>query len=151
MSAKFNDTFIIISSMLAFIVPLVVNGPVAAKIYIHVLKYRDHSKLQMFWSFLVISNIIGGFFISLTGGHSGPGPGTCAYVTLPISSIVTVGIMRQSKEALFQAIENDGRWRDIYSSGKVIIPVLPYFAPIFSGIFILVPLCGLLFSRGFPC
>ena len=111
------------------LVPLFLTGPVAASIFIILLR-RDHRRIQpIFWLALIAATIALGIFTAYTFSSFFPGPGCfITLFTLP-AAIVTLLSFRFQAKRFYQAIDNEQRRRRWFQAATLAIPLLQLSVP----------------------
>jgi hypothetical protein len=111
------------------LIPLFFTGPVAASIFIVLLK-RDHRRIQpFFWLALIAATIALGIFTAYTFSNFFPGPGCfITLFTLP-AAIVTLLTFRFQAKRFYQAIDDEQRRRRWFQAATLVIPLLQLSVP----------------------
>jgi hypothetical protein len=110
-------------------IPLFLTGPVAASIFIFLLK-RDQRWIQpFFWLALIAATFALGIFTAYTFSHLFPGPGCFIALFTPPVAIVTLLTFRSQAKRFFQAIDNEQRRRFWFQAATLIIPLLQLSVP----------------------
>jgi len=105
------------------------TGPVAASIFIVLLK-RDHRHIQpIFWLTLIAATLALGIFTAYTFSSFFPGPGCfITLFTLP-AAVVTLLTFRFQAKRFYQAINNEQRRRRWFQAATLVIPLLQLSVP----------------------
>jgi hypothetical protein len=113
-----------LTALVAVLFPLVVPGPVAAVVFITVVKREDRWRLPLFWSLLLVANFVALALMACTFGHSFPGAGFFAYKLTPIAAAISLVILVLSGWRVRRMLEENKRQRMWYVVGTVMIPFL---------------------------
>ena len=105
------------------------TGPVAASIFIVLLK-RDHRHIQpIFWLTLIAATLALGIFTAYTFSSFFPGPGCfITLFTLP-AAVVTLLTFRFQAKRFYQAINNEQRRRRWFQAATLVILLLQLSVP----------------------
>lgn len=118
-------TFLLIPLLL-----VIFTGPVAASIFIGLLK-RDNRLAQLiFWLVLVAATIVLGLFIAYTFSNFLPGPGCFVTFFTPPSVIIIFLLFRHQAKRFYQIINNDQRRRHWFLVATILIPLLQLSTPV---------------------
>jgi hypothetical protein len=111
------------------LIPLFLTGPVAASIFIVLLK-RDNRRIQpFFWLALIAATIALGIFTAYTFSNFFPGPGCfITLFTLP-AAIVTLLTFRLQAKRFYRAIGDEQRRRRRFQAATLVIPLLQLSVP----------------------
>ncbi len=111
------------------IIPLFVTGPVAASVFVVLLK-RDNRRIQpFFWLVLVAATIALGIFTAYTFSHFFPGPGCFIALFTPLAAVVTFLSFRLQAKRFYQAIGDEQRRRRWFQVATLVIPLLQLSVP----------------------
>ena len=120
MSTSIPNVFLFI---VAAILPPVVSGPVAATVFVAILKEDTGRRLLLFWLMLIAWDVATFFFIANTTGDF-IGPGFVACLATPIAVAFALIIRRSSSHRFYQAIGDDKVRQRWFLVGTLLIPFL---------------------------
>ena len=80
-------------SLQVFLYP-VITGPLAALIYLRVLRPDDIQRVRWFWLGLLVVNALGFFFLIATSRESLIDPGFFSCLVTPISAVLSALVLR---------------------------------------------------------
>lgn len=111
---------------------LALTGPVAALVFIAILKKESRTAIPIFWLALVIVTIIVGIFIAYTFSGFFPGPGCFVSLLTPLFAIVTFLSFHFRARRFYESAGDDQTRRRWFMAATLLIPLLQLSAPVVS-------------------
>ena len=102
----------------------VVSGPLAAFLFVQVLKRGDRRLMSIFWPALVVVHILGFLFLMTTKGEFLPGAGFFSCLITPIVAVATVLALRIFLRRKGDVVADDPWRKGWMTAGTVVIPLL---------------------------
>ncbi len=112
------------------LIPLFVTGPVAARIFLVLLKRDDRWIQPFFWLALIAATFALGIFTAYTFSHFFPGSGCFITLFTPPAAIVTFLTARFQAKRFYQAIGDEPRRRLWFHAATLVIPLLQVSVPV---------------------
>jgi hypothetical protein len=119
-----NEVISTITSLVLIFLYPVISGPVAAFVYIKILKRKEHWLRYLFWPVLIIVNIAGFFLLLYTLGDFMFGPGFLACLITPIVAVGTALGLRLFSPRFYQEVDRDPGQKRWYLMGTFFIPLM---------------------------
>ena len=120
MSSEFIAVFFLILDIL---VPII-SGPVAALLYIRIMKNNQPNQQALFWLGYIGWQIIVFFLMAYTLGDLSPGPGFVSCWLTPITGVLSFIILWRAEDEVRQETGGDLAVRRNYQFGLFLIPIM---------------------------
>jgi len=111
-------------SLASIVVYPIISGPVAALVFVQVLRRGKRWTILAFWPVLVILNALGFVFLAVTLGDFLAGPGFFSCLITPIFAVATALLLRLSARRYAEVLAEDTWHKGWLAVGTVVIPLL---------------------------
>jgi hypothetical protein len=118
-----NEPMSTIASLAAIFLPPIISGPVAAIVFVAVLRREGRWRLPLFWASLLVVDFAAMMFMALTLGEF-IGPGFFACLLMPVFAVGTLVVLVLVRKRAYRVVGEDEKRRTWYVVGALLIPFL---------------------------
>ena len=119
-----NEFISTITSLVTVFLYPVISGPVAAFIYVKLLKRKEYWLRYLYWPVLVAVHVAGFFLMLYTLGDFVFGPGFLSCLITPIIAVGTALVLRLFSSRFYQEVDGDPRQKKWYQVGILFIMLM---------------------------
>jgi hypothetical protein len=118
-----SELIAVLFLLLDILVPII-SGPVAAALYVRIMKNNNSNQQAIFWLGYVGWQVLVFYLMVFTLGDLTPGPGVVSCWLTPITAVLSFIILWRAEDGVRQATGADLAVRRNYQFGLFLIPIM---------------------------